>query len=304
MPDRVSIEIGGTKLQAALGTSRGDLLQQQRYPVPPGSTASDIRERVVELVRAVKKGHSPERVGIGFGGPVDVKSGRVVRSFHVDGWDGFPLKAWAEEQFGLPCVIENDTNCGALAEAHCGAGSDAHVVFYTNVGSGIGGGLVVNGSLYSRPFGAGEIGHTKLWDHDANRYVIAEELCSGWSIERIARQRADAGQFAGVLTLAGEKTADITAEHVGRAAADGDAEALALITEAAENFAITLCNVIALLNPDRIVVGGGVSLMSDLFFRPLRAAVAREVFRPYANNYEIVPAGMGENVVLVGALLI
>jgi len=201
-------------------------------------------------------------------------------------------------------VIENDTNCGALAEARLGAGAGAKVVFYTNIGSGIGGGIVIDGQLYSRPFGAAEIGHTKLWDPAAGDYCIVERLCSGWSINRMAREQVAAGKMPQVLALAGGKPENVTAEHVGQAAAEGDPAAIALIEAAARNFAVALCNVIALLNPDTIVVGGGVSLMGDLFFAPLRAAVARSVFKPYADNYQIVPSGLGENVVLVGALLI
>ena len=95
---------------------------------------------------------------------MDSAAGRVVRSFHVPGWDGFPLARWAEQAFNAPCRIENDTNCGALAEARLGAGAGAEVVFYTNVGTGIGGGLVIAGRLYTRPVGCCEVGHTRLWD--------------------------------------------------------------------------------------------------------------------------------------------
>ena len=300
----LAIEIGGTKLQAALGTEAGEILKRRRRAVPRGSTASDIREMVAELGRELTAGRRPRHVGIGFGGPVDTAAGRVIVSFHVPGWDGFPLRQWGEETFAAPCRIQNDTNCGALAEARVGAGAGAEAVFYTNIGSGIGGGLVINGRLYDRPGGACEIGHTKLWDPQAGQYCIVEQLCSGWSLDRMARQRARAGLLDRALELAGGEVEDLTAEHVGAAAAEGDEAARELLAGVAHNFAIALCNVIALLNPDRIVVGGGVSLMGEVFFGPLRAAVAEGVFKPYARNYEIVPAGLGEDVVLVGALLI
>jgi len=304
MPRRLALEIGGTKLQAAVGGADGRIARSRRCAVPPGSDAQAIRAKLVELVRQVTDGRNLERVGIGFGGPVDAESGASLRSFHVDGWDGFPLREWAEEQFSLPCVVENDTNCGALAEARLGAGAGARVVFYTNVGSGIGGGIVIDGRLYNQPRGAGEIGHTKLWDQDGREYVIVETLCSGWSIGRGARRLAGEGRLPRVLALAGGKAEAITAEHVGRAAAEGDQPAQALVTTAAEDFAVALCNVIALLNPDRIVVGGGVSMMGPVFLQPLREAVARSAFEPYRGRWEIVPAGLGESVVLVGALLL
>lgn len=304
MDRRLAIEIGGTKLQAAVGRAGGEILRRDRCGVPGGADAKTIRALVVELAAGLCRGQDLERVGIGFGGPVNAGSGCVVRSFHVPGWDGFALRAWAEEQLGLPCRIENDTNCGALAEARLGAGAGAGVVFYTNIGSGIGGGIVIEGQLYSRSVGAAEIGHTKLWDPAAGEYCIVEHLCSGWSVGRMARQRAAAGRMARVLEIAGGDAERITAEHVGRAAAEGDAPAAELVAAVADNFAVALCNVIALLSPDRIVVGGGVSLMGEAFFGPLRESVARRVFSPYADRYQIVPAALGEDVVLAGALLI
>jgi len=304
MTRRLAIEIGGTKLQAAVGDPQGQIGPVRRAAVAPGSTAADILAAVRDLAGPLARSGGIERVGIGFGGPVDTQAGRVVRSFHVAGWDGFALGAWAQDAFGLPAAIENDTNCGALAEARVGTGAGAPTVFYTNIGSGIGGGIVIDGQLYSRRFGAAEIGHTKLWDPAAGAYCIVEHLCSGWSINRMARQRAAAGKMAAALALAGGDVEALSAEHIGRAAADGDADALELVRAAAANFAVALCNVISLLNPDRIVVGGGVSLMGEVFFAPLRAAVADGVFAPYADNYRILPAALGENVVLVGALMI
>ena len=304
MSNRLAIEIGGTKLQAAIGTSQGQILQLEKCSVPRDSTATDVRKLVMGIVQKLGNEWLPEQIGIGFGGPIDAENGRVVRSHQIEGWDDFPLQKWAKDQFGLPCVIENDTNCGALAEARLGAGTDSRVVFYTNIGSGIGGGLVINGELYKRSLGAAEIGHTKLWDPATSRYVAVEDLCSGWAIERKAREKVSEGKLTKILSLAGERLEDITARHVGRIAAEGDPEALRIISEAAEKFAIALCNMIALLNPDKIVVGGGISLLGDLFFEPLRAAIEREVFQPYAQNFQIVPAAFGEDMVTIGALLI
>ncbi len=304
METRLAIEIGGTKLQAAVGTPAGRILRQGRCAVPAGADAGGILDLVGPLARDVLGGEKVQRVGIGFGGPVDVDAGTVVRSFHVAGWDGFELGAWAEQTLGLPCRIENDTNCGALAEARIGAGAGAEVVVYTNLGSGIGGGLVVGGRLYSRPVGAMEIGHTRLWDRQAGEYCIVEHLCSGWSIERMARQRAEAGLMPRVLALAGGEVGAITAGHVGQAAGEGDGPAGELVRQAAGDFAVALCNVIALLNPDRIVVGGGVSLMGDALLGPLRTAVAERVFAPYAGRCEILPAALGEQAVLAGALML
>ena len=301
---RLAIEIGGTKIQAALGTDTGEIRRQMRRSVPPGASSEDILALVAGMAGELTAGERVERVGIGFGGPVDSDSGRIVRSFHVSGWDDFALADWARERIGLDCRIENDTNCGGLAEARVGAGAGADVVVYTNIGTGIGGALVVGGQLYSRPIGCMEIGHTKLYDRDAGDYCIVEHLCSGRSIERMARARAARGELPSPLALAGGEVDAITARHVGDAACDGDVAALELVHRMAGDFAIALCNVITLLNPDRVIVGGGVPLMGDVFFAPLRQAVAERIFPPYADRYEILPAALGEEVVLVGALMI
>ena len=304
MASRLSIEIGGTKLQAAVGSADGEIRQLRRCPVPAGSKARDILVLAAQLGSKAIEGETIERVGIGFGGPVDVEGGRVVRSFHVDGWDDFPLGEWAADTFGVGCAIENDTNCGALAEATLGAGVGADVIFYTNIGSGIGGGLVIDGKLYSRPVGCCEIGHTKLWDRDTDEYCIVEHLCSGWSIDRMARQLAAAGGLPRATALAGGDANTVSAEHIAAAAMEGESAASELIERVADDFSVALCNVISLLNPDRIIVGGGVSLMGETLLAPLRKCVARRVFQPYADRCEILPAALGENVVLIGALLI
>jgi glucokinase len=301
---RLALEIGGTKLQAALGAVGGKILRAGRCSVPAGADAGEIRRLLADLAAEVLDGERVERVGIGFGGPVNAQTGQVVRSFHVAGWDGFDLRAWAEKTVARPCVIENDTNCGALAEATVGAGAGADVVVYTNIGTGIGGGLVVGGRLYSRPLGCMEVGHTKLWDRAAGEYCIVERLCSGLSIARMARERAAGGQMSRVLELAGDQVEAVTARHVGSAAGEGDAAALELVRQVAADFAVALCNVITLLNPDRVIVGGGVALMGDVFLGPLRDALAERIFQPYAGSHQILPAALGEDVVLVGALLL
>jgi glucokinase len=159
-------------------------------------------------------------------------------------------------------VIENDTNAAALAEALVGAGRGKHTVFYSNVGTGIGGGLVVDGVLYNGRLGAMEIGHTKMMVN--GRWVMLESIASGLSIEQ------------GRTTLA----------------------------QSATYYGAALANAITLLNPDIVVIGGGVARAGERFFRAVRAQVARLVFQPFRMKARIVPAALGETVVVVGAALL
>ncbi len=325
MAKRIAVEIGGTKLQAALGNDTGRIETIRRASVDPQRGSQAILEQIAELVRPLLS-DAVERVGIGFGGPVDREGGRIVRSFHVAGWDGFALAGWAEEALGRPAVIENDTNCGGLAEATVGAGQGGRCVLYSNIGSGIGGALVVDGRLHNGRFGAMEIGHTKLWDRQQNRYVIVEELCSGWALDRRARALAQAGQLPGLLRLADGDATAVNARLVGQAVQgelrngnlsdealerlgremdqESIDEAGQLLDELTGHYAVAVANAVALLNPDRIVIGGGVSLIGQPLFRRLEARLREVCFAPYRDNWQLQPAQLGEDVVLVGTLLL
>ena len=258
----LGVEIGGTKLQAGVCDARCRLRRLCRSSVVRSEGRRGILRQLEQMIPPLIRDREISRIGVGFGGPFDTERGRVVKSFHINGWDGFELKRWFAQRFKLPTVVENDTNCATLAEALIGAGRGKRRVFYTNVGTGIGGGLVIDGALYNGRFGAMEIGHTQLWHH--GKWVIVETVSSGLAIER------------------GGST----------------------VERAARYFGVALANVVTLLNPDIVVVGGGVSLAGERFFRPLRSTVRRLVFAPFRDNFKIVPAGLGETVVVAGAALL
>lgn len=289
----LGIEIGGTKLQLGLGAGDGRLAGLWRADVDVAAGAAGIRQQIVAGVPALLRQaglqrHDLRGVGFGFGGPVDDATRAVLRSHQVGGWDGFPLAAWAEEQFGVPAVLGNDADVAGLAEALFGAGRGLSPVFYITVGSGIGGGLILDGKIYRGcGKGAAEIGHLRVPDASGVLRPL-EKVASGWGIESLARERR------------GE---EITAREVGRRAAAGDAAAQEVLAVAHAALAEAICHVVALVCPRRIAVGGGVSLMGEeLFFAPLRREVAARVFVPFADCFEIVPAALGEEVVVHGAL--
>ncbi len=309
---RLAVEIGGTKLQAALGWADGRLADLVRADSPAEAGAEAVRRRVADLMRRLleRAPEAVERVGIGFGGPVDRESGRVLVSHQVAGWEGFDLAGWARRTTGLPAVVENDANCGAVAEARLGAGRGVRRVLYTNVGSGIGGGFCVDGRLVSGPLG-GEIGHTWVWDTEAGRYVHLEDLCSGWAIGRRARRWARDGPppAAGggaerLLALVDGRVERVDARLVARAAAEGDPLAARLLDETAETLAVALASAAALVQPERVVVGGGVAGMGEVLFGRLRRAFEARLFAPLRGRCRVVPARMIEENVLVGALVL
>lgn len=285
----LGIEIGGTKLQLGVGPGDGTLAGLWRGRVDVAAGADGIRRQIVaalpELLTRAGVARSQVRgIGIGFGGPVEDATHTVIRSHQIAGWDNFPLADWVADIVGVSAVLANDADAAGLAEALFGAGKGRSPIFYVTLGSGIGGGLIIGGAVYRGcGRGAAEIGHLRTAEGRP-----LEQVSSGWGIERQAREAGLAAK---------------TAVEVARAAEQGNAAAAAVLAHSWEALAEALASVVALLCPRRIVIGGGVSLMGErLLFEPLRRLVAARVFAPFADCFDIVPAALGEEVVVHGAL--
>lgn len=303
----LGIEIGGTKLQVAVSDREDRVLALARGPVDIPQGVAGICRKLVELADEALASAGCARdklttVGIGFGGPVDSHAGRVLCSHQVDGWGGFELAAWARSQWGVSALVQNDANAAAWAEWRLGAGQGTRRLFYMTVGSGIGGGWVCDGKLdEGQGLGAAEIGHTWVPDPETGRPAKLEDVCSGWSIGRRFRVALAASAQSSMLrSLATSQR--LTARDVGAAAEAGDHLARQILDATTDSLALALGNVVALLNPERIIIGGGVSLMGDCFWEPLRAKVRARGFTSFGDNYALLPAGLGEAVVVRGAL--
>lgn len=300
----LGIEIGGTKLQVGVGEScDGTLKALVRRTIDPARASEGIRDQICGLAdeacaAADVRPRDLGAVGVGFGGPVDSRTGRVLASYQIGGWAGFPLGDWLADRLHTPVVVQNDAQAAGYAEALHGAGKGFRRVFYMTVGSGVGGGLVTDGRLDDgQGLGLGEIGHTWVPHPDTGRPTELELLASGWSIGRRAREAV----AQGIRTTL---SANATAESVHAAAMKQDALACKLVDQTTDALALSIANVIALLHPERIVVGGGVSLMGPLFWNPLRAKVRQASFGPFADSCALVPAALGASVVVVGAVLL
>lgn len=358
----LGIEIGGTKLQIAVGRGEGEPFRALwRSAIDAAQGAPRIHQQIIagidELLAQAKLGREAiAGVGIGFGGPVDTARGQVVTSHQVPGWDGFHLVKWFESNLGLPAVLHNDADTAAYAEAHFGAGRGFDPVLYITVGSGIGGGLVSGGQIF-RGSGAGamEIGHLRpgrLGRHVSVAGDSVESIASGFGIEDRARQsiaeweaanllvesrfalsqkeegdedaakreRADevgarepqfaaAGsrrfpeRFATLMKLIDGDCDRITTRVIAQAAAQGDRLSRELLWDATNTLGWAIAQAITLINPGRIVIGGGVSLIGqEQFFEPVREACRAAVFKPFSGIAEIVPAALLEEVVIYGAV--
>lgn len=305
----IGVESGGTKLQAALGTADGVIEHVVRGSVAREAGAAGILAWIEEALRGLLAAHpevKPEAIGAGFGGPIDSATGEVLVSHQIAGWEGIGLKSWFEERFGLPAIVANDANAAGWAEYCLGTGRGTRQFFYMNIGSGIGGALVVDGKLYDgQGRGAGEIGHTYVpdWTGTPGAADKLENLCSGWSIERRIRA-LQLTPDTPLWRLCGGKAETLTCATLAEAARQGDSVAMAEVEHVAQTVALALANVLTLFHPERIALGGGVSLMGDVLVTPLQRQVERLVFGPFKGRYEILPCALAESVVVAGALLL
>jgi len=306
-PAYLGIEIGGTKLQLAIGPGDGSISSIERRAIRPEAGAVGILDQIREVFAGLlSRGQArPIAVGIGFGGPVDTDRGLVVKSHQVQGWDGFPLADWARSTLGINRVaLQNDADTAGLGEARFGAGRGCSPVFYVTIGSGIGGGLILDGRIYrGSGLGAAEIGH--LWvDELGQPAKILESIASGWSLGAAGRAVFEDGMKEGPLeSLAGGDRSKVDAKLVALAAEQRDARAITILSTATRALGRSLAHMVTLLAPRRIILGGGVSLLGEsLWFGPIRDELERRVFPPYRGTFDVVPALLGEEVVLHGAL--
>ncbi len=303
----IGVDVGGTKVAAGVVDEEGQILARARRPTPSASP-SDVEETIASLVAELRKDHDVEAVGIGAAGFVDADRARVLFAPNL-AWRDEPLRDEVAKRIELPVVVENDANAAAWAEHRFGAGrGEDHLVCVT-VGTGIGGGVVVDGSLYRGRFGIGaEFGHLQVVPQGrrcgCGQHGCWEQYCSGRALLHEAREIADVQPGFGkrLLELGGGRPEGIEAVEVTKAAQEGDEAALACFTEVGGWLGQGLADLAALLDPGVFVIGGGVADAGDLLLDP-----AREVFtqrltgtghRPLA---DVRLAELGNDAGLVGA---
>ena len=304
----LGIEIGGTKLQLGIGAGNGSgFVAFERRDIDIAKGAAGILTQIEQAGRELAAAHRVQRVGIGFGGPVDSARGRVIKSIQVAGWDDVPLAAWCEEKFGVPAVLGNDCDCAALAEASLGAGKDSRTVFYVTVGTGVGGGLVIEGKLHGkgRPAVA-EIGQLRPGISADTPAATVESYAAGPGIVAAVMrflETSDDEIAKHELRHRQKEESALNAKAIADLAASGNSIAQSAIHQATCVLGWAIAQVITLTAADVVVIGGGVSLIGEeRFFQPLNREVARYVFPPLANSYRILPAALGEEVVVHGAV--
>jgi len=309
----LGVEIRGTKLQLALGTPDGVILDTIKGQVNVSDGGDGIRHWLetnipVFISDVEKRFGQVTAIGCGFGGPLDHHQGRVLQSIQISGWEDFPIRDWFMETFSLPTTVDNDSNAAAWGEYCLGFGKGCRHFFYTNIGSGVGGGFVFNGQLYGgQGFGAGEFGHTYVPDGTSNvpgKSIKVEQACSGWAIETrlltpgyVPKSSKLFNKFSGALS-------NVHVTDLAESAEQGDAFALQEIDRVAYSMGLGLANVLSLTNVERIAIGGGVSKLGDLLLEPIRKYTQEFEFVSCRGRYKISQCALGDDIVLAGAILI
>ena len=298
MQKLAGIEIGGTKLQLCIADEQGSIGHTLRYSVNANEGAEAIRNQILSTIKELPGIQSVETIGIGFGGPVDAYSGIVRTSHQVPGWANFPLKMWLEQTTGKHVVVDNDANVAALGEATQGVGKAFNRVFYMTVGSGVGGGFVIDGNIYhGLAPGEMEVGHIRLEKNGAT----LESRCSGWAVDKRIRtfiERNPATPFA----KRSENNNNPGAYLLGAALEQEDEHAKKIMDEIIDDLAFALSHVVHLLHPDILVIGGGLSLLGRHLLLPLRKRLPSYVMEAFHPAPPIELPALGELVVPIGAI--
>lgn len=301
----LGIDIGGTKCAASLGTAEGTIAARRevrtRAAEGPDAVISDLLEAARGLLD--ESGTALDDIagiGISCGGPLDTRTGVVYSPPNLPGWEAVPLRdRFAEALPGPQVVLENDANATALAEWRWGAGRGAMNLAFLTMGTGIGGGLILDGRLYRGANDlAGEVGHQTILingpECQCGKRGCLEALASGPAIARLARESLDYGRGRLLVEKAGGKPDQITAQVVIEAAREGDSLALRILEEAGTYMGIGLANLIQIVNPERIVLGTIAVHAGDLILHPIRRAVRDFAWRRSAEVCEVVPAALGD----------
>lgn len=306
----IGVDVGGTKVAAGLVDSAGNVRSMTRTPMSANGSAEEglasVRKAVDTLLRDA---HAADVKGIGIcsPGPLDPFTGVVINPPNLPCWHGFPLAESVRKIYSVPVKVDNDANAAALAEAQWGAGIGYKNVFYATIGTGIGTGILFDKKIFhGRTGAAAEGGHNSI-DYKGPRCGCGkpgciEVLAAGPAIGLRARQAlAKAGTKSTMLDLANGNIQQVTAEIVGESYRAGDALAAEVLRETLHMLAVWIGNIVDLLEPDVIIIGGGVSMMLSPMFPELIAEIPGCCINPRAKEIPLLHARYGQDAGVAGA---
>ncbi len=302
----LGVDVGGTKVSIVLGSAAGKILAKEVVSTLTGRKAPQGIEAIASVLERLKKKSQGKRqirgIGIGIPGPMDPQRGVVQRSPHLQGWQNFPLKSFLERRLKLPVFITNDANAAAMGENVFGAGRRVKNFVYLTISTGIGGGIILDGKLLlGASFGAGEVGHTIIVPGGercgCGRLGCLEAYASGTAIAQFVKHGIQRGR--------GKKSkwpGGVTAEKVALTAKKGDSLSLEAYRRAGFYLGIGLANLINLLNPEMLILGGSVVKSSGLFWPEMIRSARTCAWPSLYSACRIVKTRLGDRVGDLGAL--
>lgn len=303
----LAFDIGGTKLSAGVVSPNGDVLAGETAPTGRDPKPREVIDSLFSLAEQSLTAAGLARngvcaAGVSFGGPVDYPGGKVITCHHLSGWEGVPLREIVHEHTNLPAVVDNDANAAALAETLFGAARGCRHVIYITVSTGIGSGLVLGGRVHRGANSmAGELGHTHLVPYGprctCGRMGCLESVAAGWAIAKAARDALAGGAQS---TLRSIPPSELTAEDVCRAA-QRDPLAGRIMDRVGGYVGLALARAANVINPEMVVVGGGVSESGEVLMAPLRRAFQRYIMPEVGQGVRLARSRLGPQSGILGA---
>ena len=307
----LAVDLGGTKVVAAVVAPSGKILSRTYCLTLADRGPKAVVDRLISaacdaMERAKLKESDFDGIGIAAAGILDTINGVVTTSPNLPRWRNVRLRDIVAERMGLATYIVNDASAAALGEHHFGVGKGLDNLIYLTISTGIGGGIIVGGKLYSGTDGcAGEFGHMTIEANgpecNCGNYGCLEALASGTAMAREAAARIKSGETSAIIQLVDGRLDSITAEIVATAAGQGDVLACKVVAQIATYLGVGLANLVNIFNPQMIVIGGGVSRMGEMLLRPARKAVNERAFKLPARTVRIVRSRLGYDAGILGA---
>lgn len=304
----LGIDLGGTQVKTAVVSADNRILGRHTHDTPAKAGPEAVVDAMVASARESLRsaGVAAAAAGIGAPGPMDWRSGVVFSPPNLPGWRNVPLAEMMYERLRMPCFVDNDANLACLGEFTAGAGRGVECMCMLTLGTGVGGGIVVFGRLLRGIDGtAAEIGHMTL--HRDGRLCgcgargCLEAYASVTGLVRTVREALEEGRESSLTKMAGSDLGKLTGKMISDAAHAGDALAKWAIEETGDWIGVGLATLINLLNPEKIVLGGGMIAAGEMLFRPVRERALRDAFEVPAKRVQIVPAELGEDAGVFGA---
>lgn len=304
----IGIDIGGTKIAIGRADIKGNLEDSVRFPTNTSRGYKAIVEEIIEKTSRLFEGYPIKAIGIGCGGPLDSKKGRVLSPPNLPGWDDVPLVDDIRNVFNVPVYLENDANAAALGEFHFGAGKDVSNMVYMTLSTGIGGGIILNNKLvHGVRDSGGEVGHQTILPDGplcncGNRGCL-EALSSGTGITKIFKEKLASGKNS-IVTQWIKNLDEIDAKIIADAAKSGDPLAKEVWDSAIYYLGIGVANIVTIVSPEMVVLGGSLTKYGEALFTEVRRIVKERAKLVPVDDIKIVPAQLGDDVGILGAVAV